>query len=424
MNIVLIGAQFGDEGKGKIIDLLSENSDYVVRYQGGNNAGHTVEVNGEQFILHLIPSGILHSGKKCVIGNGVVVNPAALLEEMNYLQAKGVRIDEDNLYISESVHLIFPYHQQLDALKEKWRGRDPIGTTKKGIGPAYSDKAARTGIRLVDLYDENRFYRKLKENVDFENEIFEKVFHVPPVNFDEIFNQYLEYGKKLNKYSCNVIELLNKAVKRKKSILFEGAQGTLLDLDFGTYPYVTSSHPTSGGACIGTGINPKCLDSIMGVVKAYTTRVGEGPFPTEFKDKMQDQVRSQGKEYGSTTGRPRRCGWFDLCLARYSVMLNGVDSLAITKLDVLGGMEKIKICVGYRYDGKTFDILPQDISVLRSCEPIYEEMEGWNEDLTGIKRYQDLPLSTRKYIERISELLETRVKILSVGADREQTIFI
>ena len=424
MNIVLVGAQFGDEGKGKIIDLLSENSDYIVRYQGGNNAGHTVEVNGVQFILHLIPSGILHPGKKCVIGNGVVVNPAALLEEMDYLKSKEVHVDEHNLYISETVHLIFPYHQQLDALKEKRRGRDAIGTTKKGIGPAYSDKAARTGIRLVDLFDENRFFRKLKENVEFENEIFEKVFHVPPVNFEEIFNQYLEYGKRLRSYSCNVVQLLNKAVKEGKSVLFEGAQGTLLDLDFGTYPYVTSSHPISGGACVGTGLSPKSLHNIMGVLKAYTTRVGEGPFPTEFLDGMQEQVRSQGKEYGATTGRPRRCGWFDACLARYSVMLNGVDSLALTKLDVLSGMEKIKICVAYRYQDKTFDVWPHDISVLRSCEPVYEEIEGWNENLNGVKRYEDLPQSTRKYIERISELLETKVKIISVGADREQTIFI
>lgn len=424
MNIVLVGAQFGDEGKGKIIDLLAEKSDYIVRYQGGNNAGHTVEVNGEQFILHLIPSGILHRGKKCVIGHGVVVHPASLLEEMEYLKSKGITVDKDNLFISEGVHLIFPYHQLLDGLREKRRGRDPIGTTKKGIGPAYADKAARSGIRLVDLFDEKRFYRKLKENVDYENEIFEKVFHEPSISFEEIFHQYAAYGKKLKPFCCDSIQLLNQAVKEGKTVLFEGAQGTLLDLDFGTYPYVTSSHPVSGGACVGTGLSPKVLDHIMGVVKAYTTRVGEGPFPTEFVGDMQVQVRSQGKEYGATTGRPRRCGWFDACLARYSTLINGADTLAITKLDVLGGMEKLKICTGYRYQGQTLKTPPHDINVLRACEPIYEEWEGWKEDISTVRRYEGLPANVRRYVERISELLEAKVKIISVGAGRDQTIFL
>ncbi|MBI1883699.1 MAG: adenylosuccinate synthase [Chlamydiae bacterium] len=424
MNTVLIGAQFGDEGKGKIIDILAQKSDYVVRYQGGNNAGHTVEVNGTQFILHLIPSGILHTGTKCVIGHGVVVNPAALLEEIAYLESKGVHVDEKRLFVSEGVHLIFPYHQALDVLKEKRRGRDAIGTTKKGIGPAYADKASRTGIRLVDLYDEGRFYRKLKENIEFENEVFEKVFHAPPVNFEEIFHQYIEYGRNLKKFSCDTIELLNQAVKGKKTILFEGAQGTLLDVDFGTYPYVTSSHPVSAGASLGSGLSPRVFDQVMGVVKAYTTRVGEGPFPTEFKDDMQEKIRSLGKEYGATTGRPRRCGWFDACLARYSVLVNGMNALAVTKLDILGGVEKLKICVGYRNGKKTYSFFPHDISVLRACEPIYEEMDGWSEEIHHVRRYQDLPLATRRYIERISQLLETPVKIVSVGADRDQTIFL
>ncbi|MBI1870280.1 MAG: adenylosuccinate synthase [Chlamydiae bacterium] len=424
MNTVLIGAQFGDEGKGKIIDLLAQKSDYVVRYQGGNNAGHTVEVNGTQFILHLIPSGILHPEVRCVIGHGVVVNPAALLEEIKYLASKGVHVDEKRLFISEGVHLIFPYHQELDVLREKRRGKDPIGTTKKGIGPAYADKAARSGIRLVDLYDKDRFYRKLKENINFENEIFEKVFHAPKVDFDQIFEQYVQYGRQLKKFSCDVIELLHQAVKERKSLLFEGAQGTLLDVDFGTYPYVTSSHPVSAGACVGSGISPKALDSIMGVLKAYTTRVGEGPFPTEFSGEMQDQIRTQGKEFGATTGRPRRCGWFDAALAKYSVLINGVDSLAITKLDVLDGMEELKICTGYRYQGKSYRTFPHDITVLRGCEPTYEEMPGWKESISHIKHYQDLPLKTRQYIERIAELLEAKVKIVSVGADRDQTIFV
>ncbi len=424
MNTVLIGAQFGDEGKGKIIDILAEKSDYVVRYQGGNNAGHTIEIKGEQFILHLIPSGILWPGKKCVIGNGLVLNPAALIEEMEGLRARGIEVNEKNLFISEAVHLIFPYHYEIDALKEKRRGKDAIGTTKKGIGPAYEDKASRTGIRLIDLYDENRFYRKLKENIEFENEVLEKVFHAPTVNFDDIYSKYLEYGKKLKPYVCNVIELLQKAKKEKKFVLFEGAQGTLLDLDFGTYPYVTSSHPTSAGVCIGTGVAPRDLDDVLGVVKAYTTRVGEGPFPTEFKDQMQEWVRSHGKEYGATTGRARRCGWFDACLVKYSILLNGVNFLIITKLDVLTGLDKLKICVGYRYEDKVFHSVPRDISVLRTCEPIYEEMEGWSEDLTKVKKYQDLPLNTQKYIERISEVLETKVKMVSIGADREQTIVI
>lgn len=424
MNTVLVGAQFGDEGKGKIIDLLAEKSDLIVRYQGGNNAGHTVEVEGEQFILHLIPSGILRKGKKCVIGNGVVVNPESLLQEMNYLKEKKVKVTDRNLYISECVHLIFPYHQQLDSLREKWRGRDPIGTTKKGIGPSYSDKASRSGIRLVDLFDENRFYRKLKENVDFENELFKKVFHAPEVPFDEIYQKYVEYGKQLRHFSCDVIELLHKAGKEKKKILFEGAQGTFLDVDFGTYPYVTSSHPTSGGACVGTGVSPKGIDSVMGVVKAYTTRVGEGPFPTEFKDDMQESVRSIGKEFGATTGRPRRCGWFDAVLARYASMLNGIDSLAVTKLDVLSGLDTLKICVAYRNGKKILHSYPHDISVLRSCEPVYEEIKGWKEDISHIKRYKDLPLATRKYIDRIAKLMEAKTKIISIGADRDQTIFI
>lgn len=424
MNTVLIGAQFGDEGKGKIIDILAQDSDYIVRYQGGNNAGHTIEMKGEQFILHLIPSGILWPAKKCVIGNGLVLNPAALLEEIEGLRLRGIQVDEKNLYISEAVHLIFPYHYEMDALREKRRGRDPIGTTKKGIGPAYADKAARTGIRLIDLYDEDRFRRKLKENVDFENEILQKVFHAAPVHFDDILSKYLEYGRKLKRYMCDVTELLEGARKEGKSILFEGAQGTLLDLDFGTYPYVTSSHPTSAGACLGSGISPRALDHVIGVVKAYTTRVGEGPFPTEFKDQMQEWVRSHGKEYGATTGRPRRCGWFDACLVKYSNLLNGVDSLAITKLDVLGGLDRLKICVGYRYENKVYHSVPRDISILRACEPIYEEMNGWPEDLKSVKTYSDLPVNTRKYIERICEILETKVKIISVGADRDQTIFV
>lgn len=424
MNIVLVGIQFGDEGKGKIIDLLAQDCDYIVRYQGGNNAGHTVEINGRQVVLHLIPSGVLRSGKKCVIGNGLVLNPAALIEEMNYLSSRGVTIDENRLYISDCVHLIFPYHQRLDSLREKWRGKDAIGTTKKGIGPAYSDKASRTGIRLIDLFDEKRFHRKLQENVSYENEIFEKVFHVPGVSFDEIFEQYTGYAQQLKKYACDVVQLLHAAIKDGKSILFEGAQGTLLDVDFGTYPYVTSSHPVSGGALVGTGVPPKALDSIMGVVKAYTTRVGEGPFPTEFSDEKQELIRNLGKEYGATTGRPRRCGWFDACLARYAMQVNGVDALAVTKLDILGGLDKLRLCIGYEYEGKTLTRFPHDITVLRNCRPIYEELDGWKDDVSRALRYQDLPASAKRYVDRIAELLEAPVKIISVGADREQTIFV
>lgn len=420
-NTILVGAQWGDEGKGKIIDVLSRKADIIVRFQGGNNAGHTVVVKNKEFILHLIPSGALHEGKVCLIGNGVVIDPKLLLEEISGLRRQGIDI-ENNLKISERAHIIFPYHRITDKLRESKKGRHKIGTTGRGIGPCYSDKVNRSGIRVIDLLDKDVFKEKLKAALTEKNEIFRKIYNHPGFSFKQIFEEYLTYARKIKKYSVDCSEFLNKAIAQKKNILFEGAQGMALDVDFGTYPYVTSSNTTAGGACIGTGVSPVDIDSIIGVAKAYITRVGSGPFPTQFSSKLMDKIRRKGKEFGATTGRPRRCGWFDAVLIRRSVEINHFTSIALTKLDVLDDLKEIKICTSYKYKGKTYKNFPSSIKVLENCSAVYESHPGWLEDTSGVKRFLDLPLNARKYIKRLEQLLKTKITMVSVGSQRKQII--
>ncbi len=417
-NIVILGAQWGDEGKGKVIDIYAPKVDYIVRYQGGNNAGHTVVIGGDEFILHLIPSGVLHKGKICVIGNGVVVDPKALLEEIDTLKKKGIDC-EGRLFISEEAHVIFPYHRKLDALKEE--DRKKIGTTKRGIGPCYSDKVARSGIRIVDLLDDSVFKDKLRSNLDEKNAIFSRIYKAEEFSFDEIYKEYSAYRARIRQYVCNTTIMLNNALKKKKSIMFEGAQGTLLDVDHGTYPFVTSSNATAGGASTGTGVGPTRIDKVIGIVKAYTTRVGEGPFPTEFSDDLMNSIRKKGKEFGATTGRPRRCGWFDSVIVKHSVMVNGIDEIVVTKLDVLDDLDDLKICTAYRFEGKRYDDFPANTRVLSGCEPVYETLPGWKKDTSGITSYSGLPKNAKNYLKRIQEILKTRIVLVSVGSDRKQT---
>ncbi len=401
---IVVGAQWGDEGKGKIIDMLAQDADIIVRYQGGNNAGHTVVVGDKEFILHLIPSGILHKGKLCIIGNGVVLDPEALLNEIKMLRERGIKID-GNLLIAESAHVIFPYHKVID----KRRGAK-IGTTGRGIGPCYVDKMARCGIRMIDLINATSLKKKLQANLEGSREF----------NCDKIYKEYLDYGQKIKKYFTNVPVVLNKAISKKKHILFEGAQGTLLDIDHGSYPYVTSSSATAGGALTGSGIGPTKIDKVIGVVKAYTTRVGEGPFPTHFEKSLAEKIRRKGKEFGATTGRPRRCGWFDAIIVRHAVIVNGLSEVAVTKLDVLDEMKKIKICIGYKYKEKLYKDFPGDIDVLSHCTPVYEEHNGWMKDTTSVTKYKDLPENAKKYLKRLSELLDVKISIVSVGSKRRQ----
>jgi adenylosuccinate synthase len=420
-NTIIVGTQWGDEGKGKIIDVLSRKADIIVRFQGGNNAGHTVVVDGRQFILHLIPSGILHKGKACVIGNGVVVDPQVLLEEIEYLGQKGIDIDS-NLKISDQAHLIFPYHKIIDKLREEKKASLKIGTTGRGIGPCYADKVNRCGIRLVDLLDREVFKEKLHLALAEKNEIFKKIYGHPGFSFEKIYQDYLNYADKIKKYAFDCARFLNQEIEKGSEILFEGAQGTLLDVDFGTYPYVTSSNATAGGACIGTGVSPVDIDRIIGIAKAYTTRVGRGPFPTHFPEKLMEEIRHKGKEFGATTGRPRRCGWFDAVVVRRAVMVNHLTEIALTKLDVLDELKKIKICTAYKYKGKTYRDFPSSMKVLENCEPIYEEHQGWLESTSSIKEFKDLPSAARRYVERLEKLLGVRVSMVSVGSGREQII--
>ncbi|MBM3252350.1 MAG: adenylosuccinate synthase [Candidatus Omnitrophica bacterium] len=421
MNTVIVGAQWGDEGKGKIIDILSKSAKYIVRYQGGNNAGHTVVVNGERFVFHLIPSAILHKDKICVIGNGVVVDPKALLEEIEVLKKQRIKVDRNNLKVSLNAHIVFPYHRILDKLRETKRA-NKIGTTGRGIGPCYSDKVSRCGIRLADLLNSRVLSCKLKDNLKEKNEIFSKVYNCKGFSFGDIYKEYLLYAAKLKEYACDTALLLNKVVKENKPILFEGAQGTFLDLDFGTYPFVTSSNAIVGGACSGTGISPDKIDKIIGVIKAYTTRVGEGPFPTEFTSDLLRKIRDKGKEFGATTGRPRRCGWFDAVMVKYAITINGICELAVMKLDVLDNLKVIKICTSYKYKGKIYRDFPLDFEIIQKASPVYEEHLGWQQSTEEIKRYKDLPLNARRYIERIERLLDTKIKYISVGSSRESTI--
>ncbi|MBI3318338.1 MAG: adenylosuccinate synthase [Candidatus Omnitrophica bacterium] len=422
-SIVVVGAQWGDEGKGKVIDMLTERADFVVRFQGGNNAGHTVVVGGQEFIMHLIPSGILHRGKFCVIGNGVVVDPLVLLEEIEGLKKRGIDIDS-NLGISDQAHLIFPYHKALDKLKEAKVGPGKIGTTGRGIGPCYTDKASRVGIRVADLLDDELFRRKLKMNVEEKNLLFTRVYEAPPVEFDSIYRDYCLYREKISPYVISAPLLLNRALEQNKTILFEGAQGTWLDIDHGTYPYVTSSSATAGGACVGTGVGPTRIDQVVGVVKAYTTRVGEGPFPTEFPPPLMEQIRAKGKEFGATTGRPRRCGWFDAVLVRHAILVNGISEIAVTKLDVLDNSPRVRICTGYRLSGKTLDHPPAAIDRWPEIEAVYEDHPGWLTDTSEVTSFEDLPPQARRYLKRIEELLRVRISIVSVGSKREQAFHV
>jgi adenylosuccinate synthase len=421
-NTILIGAQWGDEGKGKIIDVLTEKADVVVRSQGGNNAGHTVIHDGVAYVLHLIPSGILRRGKVCVIGNGVVVDPIALISEMDALRKVGTKIDHRNLLVSDCAHLVLPYHRVLDEQRELRKGRAKIGTTKRGIGPAYADKAARTGLRMSDLMQPILFSKKLQAKIRENNSILEAL-GARPINYREVNESYLAAGKKLRPFVTNTVLYLHRALQRGKDILFEGAQGTFLDIDHGTYPYVTSSNTTAGGACTGTGVPPHRMDRVVGVMKAYTTRVGEGGLPSEDRQLTQ-MLHKLGREFGATTGRARRCGWFDAVATRYATMINGIDELAITNLDGLDDVDPIRICVGYRLNGKRLDVPPSDATQLENCEPIFEKMPGWNQSTSSAKKLLQLPLNARNYVKRIAQLTGARLSIVSVGPMRRQTIFL
>ncbi len=417
---VLVGSQWGDEGKGKIVDILSENYDIVTRYQGGANAGHTVEIGEKQYILHLIPSGILRENVICVIGNGVVIDPTALLEEIALLEKNNIKVD-GRLFISHNAHLIMPYHKLLDSISES--GEKKIGTTGRGIGPCYIDKYARKGIKIVDLLNKKVLEEKIRENLKEKNNILKKVYEHEELDVEEIITQYLEFDKAIDKYIKDVPAFLNAEIAKGKSVLLEGAQGALLDVDHGTYPYVTSSSPTSGGACTGTGIPPTKIDSVFGIVKAYTTRVGMGPFPTELLEEDGEKLRKVGAEYGATTGRPRRCGWFDAFLVSYSAMINGIDSVAVTKLDVLSSFDEIKVCVGYEIDGKTVKSFPTDVERLSRVKPVYETLPGWQSDISSCHSYSDLPSNTKSYLDFIAKHSGIKIKIVSVGPKRQQTFF-
>lgn len=418
-NTILIGSQWGDEGKGKIIDFLTEDADIVVRSQGGNNAGHTVITGDKKYVLHLIPSGILRPGKTCVIGNGVVIDPVALVKEIEGLRAQKIKVGK-NLLISDSAHLVLPYHRSLDEQRERAKGKNKIGTTKRGIGPAYGDKAARTGLRMCDLMEPAIFSEKLKAKIKENNAIL-KVFGEKPLNFNEVNAAYLEAAAKLKPFVTNTVVFLHEALKAGKEVLFEGAQGTYLDLDFGTYPYVTSSNTTAGGACTGSGVPPHRMDRVLGVMKAYTTRVGEGPFPTE-NDTIADMLHAMGREYGATTGRARRCGWFDAAATRYSAMINGIDDIAVTNVDGLDNVDRIKICTGYKLGRKILSVPPSDTRLLEKCEPVYIEMDGWNTSTEGAKKWSDLPAKAKNYLKKLAELTGAKLKIVSVGPHRDQTI--
>jgi len=419
-NTILVGAQWGDEGKGKIIDVLTSKADVIVRSQGGNNAGHTIVHGGATYILHLIPSGILRRGKVCVIGNGVVVDPIALVAEIGQLRGLGVKIGK-NLLVSNCAHLVMPYHRLLDEQRELRKGRAKIGTTKRGIGPAYGDKAARTGLRVSDLMQPILFAKKLQAKIRENNSILQAL-GAKPINYREVHEAYLAAGEKLWPFVTNTVVYLHRALEQGKEILFEGAQGTFLDIDHGTYPYVTSSNTTAGGACTGTGVPPHRMDQVVGVMKAYTTRVGEGPLPTEDR-RLAQRLHSLGREFGATTGRARRCGWFDSVATRYATMINGLDELAITNLDGLDDVDPIRICVGYRLNGKRLDVPPCDAVQLDNCEPIYEEMPGWKQSTTSAKKLSQLPLAARNYVKRLGQLTGAKISIVSVGPTRAQTIF-
>lgn len=419
---IILGAQWGDEGKGKMTDYLAEDANVVVRFQGGNNAGHTVEVGDKQYKLHLIPSGILYDDKINIIGNGVVVDPQALFQEIDYLEDLGTKITPDKLAISDRAHLIMPYHKILDSLKEKARGKNDIGTTGKGIGPCYTDKFERSGIRVCDLMHKEVFEEKLRENINMKNDYITKVLGGEALNFDEIFNTYMEYAERMRPFVKDTSVAIYDEIKKDNSVLFEGAQGMLLDIDYGTYPYVTSSNTTAGGVSSGTGIGPTMISKAIGIAKAYTTRVGKGPFPTELNDETGDWIREKGHEYGVTTGRSRRCGWLDLVILKTTTRVSGLTSFAVTKIDTLAGLEKIKVCTGYKFNGKVIDYFPASLEDLAKCEPIYEEFQGWGEEIEEARSYEELPENAKIYLKKIEEFTGTKVAIVSVGPKRDQTI--
>ncbi|MFZ1304061.1 MAG: adenylosuccinate synthase [Lactococcus raffinolactis] len=418
-SVVVVGTQWGDEGKGKITDFLSENAEVIARYQGGDNAGHTIVIEGTKYKLHLIPSGIFYPEKVSVIGNGVVVNPKSLVKELAYLHDAG--ITTDNLRISDRAHVILPYHIKLDQLQEDSKGDNKIGTTIKGIGPAYMDKAARVGIRIADLLDKEIFAERLKINLEQKNREFTKMYEVDPVDFQDIFEEYYDYGQQIKKYVTDTSVILNDALDAGKRVLFEGAQGVMLDIDQGTYPYVTSSNPVAGGVTIGSGVGPSKISKVVGVCKAYTSRVGDGPFPTELNDEIGHQIREVGHEYGTTTGRPRRVGWFDSVVMRHSRRVSSLTNLSLNSIDVLTGLDEVKICVAYDLDGERIDYYPASLETLQRCTPIYETLPGWSEDITGVRHLDDLPETAKNYVRRVSELVGVKISTFSVGPGRDQT---
>jgi len=422
-NIVIVGTQWGDEGKGKIVDLLAEYADIVVRFQGGNNAGHTMVVDGKQFISHLVPSGILQK-KRCVIGNGLVVDPEVLIEELDKLKTMGINPGPDELMISEKAHVIMPYHKNIDLAREKKKGDKKIGTTGRGIGPAYEDKATRRGIRFVELIDLEVFKEKVTTILEEKNFYLKNYLSAETLDPEDIIEQYSHYAQRLAPHVTNVSVSIFEAIKAGQQILFEGAQGTHLDIDHGTYPFVTSSNTVSGNACNGAGVGPKEISGVIGIVKAYTTRVGRGPFPTELFDKTGDFIQEKGAEFGATTGRKRRCGWLDTVILKNAVRLNGLTGITITKLDVLGGLKSLNICTSYEFEGKVVKDFPAGLKVLAGCKPILETLPGWSEDISGIRRIEDFPENAKNYLTRIEELIETPIDIVSVGPGREETIVI
>jgi adenylosuccinate synthase len=423
-NVVVVGAQWGDEGKGKVVDLLTEFADVVVRFQGGNNAGHTLVVGGEKTVLHLIPAGILHPGKTCVIGNGVVIDPAVMVGEIDKLKQRGFLKDDAQLVVSLDAHVIMPWHKAIDIAREQSMGEGKIGTTGRGIGPTYEDKVARRGIRIRDLLDESRLARKVQERIPAAREALHRLGVSPELDEVGIVRQYAELGRRLSRYAGDASLWLHRANRLGKSLLFEGAQGTMLDVDHGTYPFVTSSNTVAANAATGSGVGPTCIDTVIGISKAYSTRVGGGPYPTELKDATGDRLRQIGGEYGATTGRPRRTGWFDAVALRYAARVNGLDGMAITKLDVLSGFPEIQVAVAYRFDGKTLEEMPSDLESLERCQPVYETVPGWNEKLESVRSWEGLPSTARSYVERLAALVGVKVMAVSVGADRGQTILL
>ena len=420
--VVITGTQWGDEGKGKIVDYLAQQAETVVRFQGGSNAGHTVMVDGEDYKLRLLPSGILYKGTHNIIANGVVVDPKVMLQEMDAMEARG--IDVSGIRLSDRAHVVLPYHRLMDGLEDEQKGAGKIGTTKNGIGPCYIDRDDRIGIRVCEWMDPETFAEKLKVNLARKNRELQALYGHEPLDFDEIYKEYMGYADRLRPYVCDAITLLNDEIDAGRKVLFEGAQATMLDIDYGTYPYCTASHPISGGVAVGAGVSPKKIGKVFGVVKAYCTRVGEGPFPTEQLNEIGDKLREKGHEYGVVTGRPRRTGWLDAVVVRYAGVISGIDYMAITRLDILDSFDEIKMCVGYKYKGEILKLVPASLKVVAECEPVYETFEGWKTDISGIRKYEDLPEKARKYVERMAEVTGIDVGIVSVGPNRDQTIVV